>query len=169
MKKYIANIITSLRIVGSILMILVPILSFEFYVIYLSCGFSDMIDGFVARKTDSVSEFGAKFDTIADFVFTIVSLIKWLNIIYLSEWIYIWIFIIGIIKISNIVSVIINNKTLISIHTFTNKITGILLFLWPLTISFVKTECSSVLICLISTISIIHEIYYIKINRRTVL
>ena len=35
-----------------------------------------MFDGFVVRKTDTVSKFGARLDTIADFVFVIVCLIK---------------------------------------------------------------------------------------------
>ena len=35
-----------------------------------------MIDGAVARKTGTDSEFGAKLDTIADIVFTAVCMIK---------------------------------------------------------------------------------------------
>ena len=32
-----------------------------------------MVDGTVARKTNTVSEFGARLDTIADFIFFAVS------------------------------------------------------------------------------------------------
>ena len=40
-----------------------------FYALYTVAGFSDMIDGAVARKTDTVSELGSKLDAIADIVF----------------------------------------------------------------------------------------------------
>ena len=71
MAKQIANIITGFRILGTIVLLFFPVFSLEFYVSYLFCGFSDMIDGVVARKTNSNSSFGAKFDTVADLVFMI--------------------------------------------------------------------------------------------------
>ena len=62
MKKHIANIITAPRILLSVVLLFLPILGAGFYVIYLLCGVTDMIDGTVARKTGAVSEFGAKLD-----------------------------------------------------------------------------------------------------------
>ena len=70
MKKHIANIITSSRIVLSLPLILIPLTSAWFYVLYLLCGLSDMVDGTVARRTSSASDFGARLDTLSDFVFT---------------------------------------------------------------------------------------------------
>ena len=69
MIKNVANILTSFRILGSILLLFFPMFSVEFYTIYLLCGFSDMIDGTIARKTNSTSELGAKIDSVADLVF----------------------------------------------------------------------------------------------------
>ena len=43
---------------------------------YIICGFTDMIDGTVAGKTFSVSEFGSNLDTVADFMFLVACLIK---------------------------------------------------------------------------------------------
>ena len=76
MIKNVANILTGFRILGSILLFFFPVFSEAFYGIYLLCGFSDMIDGTIARKTNSTSEFGSKLDTVADLVFVAVSLIK---------------------------------------------------------------------------------------------
>ena len=67
MKKHIANIVTSCRIIFSILMLFFPVFSPWFYVMYLLCGLTDMVDGTIARKTNTVSTFGARFDTAADF------------------------------------------------------------------------------------------------------
>ena len=69
MRKQIANIITSSRILCSIFMLFFPAFSVAFYILYLFCGITDMIDGTIARKTYSTSAFGAKLDTVADFVF----------------------------------------------------------------------------------------------------
>ena len=65
-----------------------------FYALYVSAGLTDMIDGIVARRTNTVSDFGARLDTIADIVFTAVCLIKLLPILNIPIWLYIWIVII---------------------------------------------------------------------------
>ena len=71
-----ANIITIFRIICSIALLFVPVFSPAFNVLYLIAGTSDMIDGTVARKTGTVSEFGSKLDTAADFILAAVCLIK---------------------------------------------------------------------------------------------
>ena len=81
MTKSIANIITFCRIIGSILLLLFPTFSVGFYIVYSLCGFSDMIDGAIARKTRAVSSFGSKLDTVADAVFMAVCAVKLLPII----------------------------------------------------------------------------------------
>lgn len=63
-----ANFITSLRIICSITLLFCPALSQVFYVLYIIAGVTDMIDGTVARKTNTVSEFGSRLDTVADFI-----------------------------------------------------------------------------------------------------
>ena len=164
MTKHIANILTSCRILGSILLLFFPVFSLEFYFIYLLCGFSDMIDGTIARKTNSTSEFGSKIDTSADLVFVAVSLIKLLPSIHIPGWLWIWGGVIAVIKISNIICGYVSKKQFISLHTIMNKVTGLLLFLFPLTVSFVELKYSSVAICSIATFSAIQEGFYIVTN-----
>lgn len=164
MKKYIANIITSLRILCSILLLFFPLFSWGFYIVYFLCGFSDMIDGSVARKTNSNSGFGAKFDTIADFIFMTVALFKLLPTIHVPQWLWIWVIAIAVIKISNIVWGFIQRGKLISIHTILNKVTGLVLFLLPLMMQFIELKYSYTIICSIATLSAIQEGYYIRIG-----
>lgn len=57
--KQTANFVTGIRILGSLLLLFVPVFSSPFYAIYLICGLSDMVDGTIARKTNSASPFGA--------------------------------------------------------------------------------------------------------------
>ena len=161
MLKQIANAITGCRILCSFLLLFFDAFSTGFYITYILCGFSDMIDGSVARKTNAVSEFGAKFDTVADMVFVAVSMIKLLPAICVPKWLLIWIVAIGIIKIFNIILGYIYNKKFVSLHTKMNKIAGLLLFILPLTLSCIELRYSSIAVCTIATVSSIQEGLYI--------
>jgi CDP-diacylglycerol--glycerol-3-phosphate 3-phosphatidyltransferase len=61
-----ANIITGFRVLISIALLFCPVFSPVFYILYLTVGLSDMIDGTIARKMNTVTEFGARFDTAFD-------------------------------------------------------------------------------------------------------
>ena len=52
-----ANIITCVRILCSIMLVFFPISSVHFFIIYMFCGLTDVMDGIVARKTNTVSDF----------------------------------------------------------------------------------------------------------------
>ena len=120
-----------------------------------------MIDGTIARKTGAVSKLGAKLDTIADFVFMLVCSIKILPLIRITLWLWVWIIVIASIKIFNIALVFIYKKKLISIHSVFNKIAGFALFLLPLSLTFVETTYSVATICLLATIAVAQEVYFI--------
>ena len=160
MKKHIANIITSSRIVLSLPLIFMPLTSPWFYALYLLCGLSDMIDGVVARKTNSASEFGSRLDTLSDFVFMTVALIKFVPHLHIPVWLWIWIGVIAMIKIGNAVWGFVRTKKLISPHTVLNKVTGLALFLLPLTISFVDLTYTLPIVCTLATVAAIHEVYF---------
>ena len=160
MKKYIANIITGSRIVFSLLLLFIPLSSACFVVFYLLCGLSDMIDGTVARRTSSASEFGARLDTVSDFVFLSVALIKFVPHLHIPVWLWIWIGIIAMIKLGNAARGFIRTKKLISPHTVLNKVTGLLLFLLPATISFIDLTYTLPIVCTVATVAAIHEVYY---------
>ena len=161
MTKHFANILTCWRIFGSILLLFFPALSLDFYIIYLLCGFSDMIDGTIARKTNSSSKFGSQLDTIADLIFVIVSLFKLLPAIQIPQWLWIWIGVIAVIKISNIIWGYVSKKQFISLHTIMNKVTGLFLFLLPLTIPFSELTYIAIAVCSVATLSAIQEGFYI--------
>lgn len=164
MAKHISNTLTGCRILGSILLLLFPVFSAAFYITYLFCGFSDMIDGTIARKTNSVSRFGSQFDTVADLIFAVVSIIRFLPALHIPHWLWIWVGVIAAIKISNFIWGYASKKQFIALHTTMNKITGLLLFLLPLTLSFVESKYSSIAVCSIATFAAIQEWVYITAN-----
>ena len=161
MKKYIANIITGSRVAFSLPLLFIPLSSAWFYIFYLLCGLTDMIDGAIARKMGAVSKFGAKLDTVADFVFMFVCSIKILPLIHIPVWLWVWIIVVALIKIFNIALVFIHKKKLISIHSVLNKTTGFALFLLPLSLTFVEPIYSVATICLLATIAAMQEVYFI--------
>ena len=122
MKKHIANIITGSRIVLSLPLLFIPLTSAWFYALYLLCGLSDMIDGTVARRTNSATQFGARLDTVSDFVFMSVALIKFAPHLHIPVWLWIWIGIIAMIKLGNAAWGFIRTKKLISPHTVLQEI-----------------------------------------------
>ena len=161
MTKHIANIITCCRILSSFLLLFFPAFSLDFYITYLLCGFSDMVDGTIARKTNNTSQLGSQLDTIADLIFVVVSLFKLLPVIHIPWWLWIWAAVIAVIKISNIIWGCISKKQFVSLHTILNKATGLLLFLLPLTISLMELKYIAIAVCVVATLSAIQEGFYI--------
>ncbi|QNU65882.1 CDP-alcohol phosphatidyltransferase family protein [Ruminiclostridium herbifermentans] len=160
-----ANIITGSRIILSFVLLFCPTLSIPFYVVYVIAGLSDMIDGTVARKTNTVSEFGSILDTIADFVLVTVCLIKLIPVLFVEIWMYIWIVIIALIKAINIVSGFVMQKKLVTVHSIMNKVIGVMLFALPLTLNFIELRYSAAVVCVIATFAAIQEGYFIRTGR----
>ena len=160
-----ANTITFFRMTASIVLLFCPVFSPAFYAFYIAAGLSDMFDGFVARKTDTVSKLGARLDTIADLVLVLVCLIKLLPILSLPAWLYAWIGIIALIKVVNIISAFAVQKRFVPVHSVMNKVAGALLFLLPLTIPAVPLKYSAIIVCAVATFAAIQEGHFIRTER----
>lgn len=152
----IANIITALRIVFAGAMIFCPVFSPQFFSFYIAAGISDMIDGTVARKTGSSSEFGARFDSAADLFFVAAAAVKFFPEISLPMFIWIWTGIIAVVKIARIVTGCVREKQFVIPHSIANKITGFLLFIFPLTIPFVDLRVSAGIVCAVATVAAVY-------------
>ena len=75
------NICTMLRIVGTVGLLLIRPLTLPFYLLYTFCGITDVLDGTIARATNSTSEFGARLDSISDLIFYAVMIVKFFPIL----------------------------------------------------------------------------------------
>ena len=160
-----ANTISLFRIAAGIVLLFCPAFSPAFYVFYIAAGLSDMLDGFVARKTDTVSKLGARLDTMADFVLVVVCLIKLLPVLHIPAWLYAWIGIIALIKVMNIISGLAVQKKLVAVHSVMNKAAGALLFLLPLTIPVLSLKYSAIVVCAVVTFAAIQEGHFIRTGR----
>lgn len=155
-----ANVITSCRILCSITLLLFQVFTPWFYILYLISGFTDVVDGIVARKTNTVSEFGSRLDTVADFIFVAACMIKLLAGMDIPIWLWIWIAMIFVMKIINIVSGVIIKKKFVAEHTIMNKINGLILFIIPFTLYCINLKYSAIVVCAVATFAAIQEGYY---------
>ncbi len=92
-------------------------------------------------------------------------MIKLLPVLDVPVWLYIWISVIAIIKLVNIAIGYIRHKELVAVHSVINKITGGLLFIFPLTLTFVDLRYSAAIICVVATIAAVCEGYLIQAGR----
>lgn len=157
-----ANIITGIRVLCSIALLFCPVFSVAFYSLYITAGLTDMADGWVARKTNTVSPLGAKLDTIADVIFVVTCLFKLVPVLEIQTWLYVWIGIIAVIKVINVVFGFVVQKQFVAIHSVMNKVTGILLFVLPLTISFIDLRYSAAVVCFVATVAAVQEGHFIR-------
>ena len=160
-----ANLITSCRILLSLLLLFFPALSPGFYGLYLAAGLSDMLDGFVARRTNSASPLGAKLDSMVDLVFLAVCLIKLLPVLALPVWLWVWVGLIALLRLVNVVSGFVRRKKLVLLHTRANKLTGALLFLLPLSLGFLNIAYTAVPLCALASFAAIQEGHFIRTGR----
>lgn len=136
-----------------------------FWVFYFAAGFSDILDGALARKFNAVSKTGEKLDTAADVVFVAVCFIKLLPAVELPLWLLVWTGIIALIKLINVISGFILRKQFVTLHTAANKLTGALLFVLPLTIGWIPVSCSGGIVCAAATFAAIQEGHFIRTGR----
>ena len=160
-----ANLITCCRILFSLLPLFFPALSPGFYGLYLAAGLSDMLDGFVARRTNSASPLGARLDSMADLLFLTVCLLKLLPVLALPVWLWVWVGLIALLRLVNILSGFVCRKKLVLLHTGANKLTGALLFLLPLSLGFLDISCTAVPLCALASFAAIQEGHFIRTRR----
>jgi len=156
--KTIPNCISFSRIIFSLILIFVKPLSVDFYAIYIICGFSDIIDGFIARKTGTTSRLGAKLDSMADMIMVGVLLVVLYPIVSITTEILLWIISIAIIRIASMVVALKKYKTFAMLHTYGNKITGLVLFIFPILLPYIHTTVLMYIICAVASISAIEEL-----------
>ncbi|MGN1021373.1 MAG: CDP-alcohol phosphatidyltransferase family protein [Aristaeellaceae bacterium] len=161
-----ANIVTGVRILLSIAMLFVPALSPGFCALYAAAGLTDMLDGPIARRTGAASDFGARLDTLADMVFAAACLIRLLPLLSLPPWLWAWIGLIALIKGISLLSGLILQQKLVALHTPLNRLTGLALFLLPLTLPFADVRITGSVLCALATVAAVQEGHLIRTEDR---
>ena len=127
--KRLPNVISELRIAGSIGLLFCDVRGWPFWSLYVLCGLSDILDGWLARRLHAESKTGAILDSVSDIVFVACCAIRLLPVLEIPAWLWIWAGAIVIIKMVNQISALFVYKRFCFLHTVANKLTGLLLFL----------------------------------------
>lgn len=142
----------------SIVLIFVPYYSFSYYLIYLACGLSDVLDGYFARKFQAISRFGTIMDTIADLTFYSIMILRFLQHYHLPWWIFVWIALLCVVRITAWLIRKIKWKQFLPMHSILNKFTAFCIFVIFLFPQYFR-DSFAVGLCLVATASCLHELY----------
>lgn len=142
------NGMTALRIAGALCLLFIRPLCPMFFVTYTLAGFTDVLDGWTARRMGSASEFGAKLDSIADLTLYAVMLIKVFPVLWRKLPPGIWFAVAAILamRLSAYIVAAVKYQRFASLHTYLNKLTGAAVFAVPYVISlpFSIPVCSAI-------------------------
>ena len=161
------NIITCVRILGTVALVFIEPFCVPFYIVWTICGVSDVLDGTVARMTKQESKFGARLDSIADIMFYLLMLYRVLPtlIAVLPHWIWIIVCAIALTRSAAYVTALIKYKRFASLHSYLNKLSGFMLFLVPYFIFMSWFWIYCVVLCGIGLLSSIEELLIHLLSR----
>lgn len=147
-----ADTVTSMRMAAALFLLFFPIKSIRFLIIYTLAGLTDVLDGWLARKTGRTSEFGAKLDSISDLLFYSVLLIRLFPVLYQTLPVEIWYVVSGIVlvRLAAYATAAVKYHCFSSLHTWLNKLTGASVFLLPYVLSASSGVAYSWAVCILA-------------------
>jgi CDP-diacylglycerol--glycerol-3-phosphate 3-phosphatidyltransferase len=164
--KHWPNVISLLRIAGSISLLFCDVKGWPFWTLYVLCGLSDIADGWLARILHAESKTGAILDSVADLLFVACSAARLLQVVEIPVWLWTWGGVIVFIKMVNQVSALVVCKRFCFPHTWANKLTGLLLFL--VAPAVFRSVIPIAIVAAIATFAAVQEGHFIRsfISRR---
>ena len=147
-----------IRIVCALFISFLKPFSLLFWILYILGGISDILDGLIARHLKQESEFGAKLDSVADFIFLIGVFVSILPTLILPLWVLVCIIIVAFIRILSYLIGLKKYNTFISLHTYANKLTGLLLFIMPILYVIFDFNVTMIILGMSAIVSALEEI-----------
>lgn len=156
--KHIPNALSVLRMALSLCLFLFLGSRVIFFIIFILCGLSDLLDGMIARKTNSQSALGARLDSFGDLLFflTVLACV----VIWAGQEMFLllpYIAAIVIIRFINLGVAAIRFHKFAIIHTYANKATGLLVFISFGVYILTSSIIAFVPVCVIAALSALEE------------
>ena len=128
-----ADTVTSVRIIASLLLLFLPLRSARFIAVYTITGLTDALDGWLARKTGTASDFGARLDSVADRLFYGIVLFRLIPVLWQLLPVEIWYVVAAalLVRLAAYITAAVKYHQFASLHTWLNKLTGAAIFLLP--------------------------------------
>ena len=137
-------------------------MTLPFWVLYVIAGLTDILDGFLARRWGVESKFGARLDSLSDFVFVLVVGYKLFPYLKLPATLWMMIGLIALVKTVNAISSYVVRHRIDYLHTKANKLTGFLLFVGMMMIGQSYFITTAWMIACIALFAAIQEGHYIR-------
>lgn len=165
-EKNLANAVTFLRIPIGISIPFTKAFGFLFYTLLVLGAFSDAIDGYIARKFNAKSRFGALLDSVADLVFFGCSIFATLRVTEHNLNDTARLMLIAVIIFRSLCYILgyFKFKALASLHTYLNKLTAISIFISILVIPLCGISTPCIITCAIALAAVFEEILIVSLS-----
>ena len=171
-----ADTITSVRIAASLFLLFLPLGSVGFLAVYTLTGLTDVLDGWLARKTGTVSDFGARLDSAADLLFYAILLLRLSPVLWRLLPASIWYAVAAIVlvRLAAYVTAAVKYHRFAAMHTWLNKLTGAAVFLLPYMLAATTGTLYSWSLCVLAFAASVEELVihlcqpYYQAGRKTV-
>lgn len=150
-----ADTVTSVRIIASFLLLFLPLSSARFLAVYTFAGLTDILDGWLARKTGTASDFGARLDSVADLLFYGVVLFRLIPVLWQLLPVEIWYVVAAVllVRVAAYITAAVKYHQFASLHTWLNKLTGAAIFLLPYVLAVSTGIVYSWAICILAFVA----------------
>lgn len=157
MKNHLPCCITAARFVSALCLAAaeIPVL---FLALYLFCCLTDALDGFAARRLNACSEFGAQLDSAADLTVTAVLLLRLCPIVSPGPRLTLWICGVAALRLAAALTACVRFGRFGFLHTWGNKITGILWMLYPFALFLFDLDWALTAVLIAASLSALEEL-----------
>ncbi len=159
MKLDLPDILSLSRVVGAVLLLFTTPLSLLFLAVYGYCCITDVLDGFLARRSRSENRQGQILDSTADIVLTVCLLACLIPFLPWEGWMITWIAIIAVIRIISLGIGSMRFGQIALLHTYGNKLSAFLRYLAPFLLAFVDLTPMMIVLCTITTLTSLEDLY----------
>ncbi len=155
-----ADTVTALRIVLAIPLLFLSPQSLWFLCVYTLAGLTDALDGFLARKSGTAGDFGARLDSIADLSFYGIMFIRCLPLLFRTLPRFIWYGVAAalVLRVAAYATAAIKYHRFASLHTWLNKLTGAAVFLLPYGLALSQATVFGLIACMLAFAASLEEL-----------
>lgn len=156
--KRLPNALTGMRIALALLLLFLLPLGGFFLGVYFLCGLTDVLDGWLARHYHTESKLGAQLDSAADFIVIVILLWRLYPIVAPGMVVLIWVAVIVVLRFTAALIAKRRFGKLGFIHTYGNKLTGLLLFFYPLSLVITRSTVVIYILCVVAALTATEEL-----------
>lgn len=157
MKQALPNLLTATRLFLA-LPLLFAAMPWPFLALYLLCCLTDLLDGFLARRLDACSLFGARLDSAADLAVAAALIPRLWHLAAPGPAASVWIAAVAALRLGAALTAKIRFGRFGFLHTWGNKLSGLMLALYPFSLLFVRSRAALYILLAFAGISALEEL-----------